>query len=104
MRFGHDQLRDKALHALEEAVQEARFRSPRRCFALRFALAYLWAYGGGPRAPYDELWRALGRPKTPWSFSACDRALDEIHRALKIPRDEARSSALWARWRGESGG
>ena len=29
--------------ALEEVVQECRYRSPRRSFALRFALAYLWA-------------------------------------------------------------
>src|SRR5438128_5531025 len=64
MGFAHQQLRDKALLALEEIVQEARYRRPRRSFALRFALAYLWAYAGGKRDPFDELWRALGAHKT----------------------------------------
>jgi hypothetical protein len=41
MRFGADQLRDKALLALEEAVQQSRYRPINRTLALKFALAFL---------------------------------------------------------------
>jgi hypothetical protein len=95
MGFAHQQLRDKALHALEEVVQEARYRRPRRSLALRFALAYLWAYSGTRRDPFDELWRALGQHKTPWSYSACDRAMSQICQALGIDRDDETAQRLW---------
>ena len=35
-------------------------RRPERSKALAFALAYLWAHTGGSRAPFVQLWRALG--------------------------------------------
>jgi hypothetical protein len=41
MGFGAEQLRDRALAALEEAVGEARKRPMRRTKALGSALAYL---------------------------------------------------------------
>ena len=74
MRFGTT-LTEKALLALEEAVQECRYGTPRRSFAHRFALAYLWSMSRGDRAPFDALWKALGADKTPWSFSGADTAL-----------------------------
>lgn len=95
--FTADQLRTKALLALEDAVQECRYRTPRRSFALRFALAYLWARSGVEREPFERLWRRLGDEKTPWSFGAADSALREIYRVLKVERDDAVSFAMWQR-------
>ena len=101
MGFAPDQLRDKALLALEDAVQECRWRRPRRGFALRFALAWLWAYGGGDRRPYEAFWRAMGDAKSPWSFSAADGALLRIYRVLGVERDEAVCTEMWRRRQAE---
>src|SRR4051794_33960890 len=98
MRLGADQLREKALLALEDAVQECRYRTPRRSFAVRFALAYLYACSDVERAPFDDLWRDLGSPKSPWSFSVADGDLLRIYRALGLPRDEQVSTRLWQIW------
>ena len=96
-----DQLRAKALLALEETLQECRYRSPRRSFAIRFALAWLWATSGADRRPFENFWQSLGREKSPWSFGVADSALSEVYRALKIERDEAVAFAMWARRRSE---
>ena len=101
MGFGPEQLRDKALVALEEIVQECRYRTPRRSFALRFALAYLWALTGGDRRPFEHFWRVLGDAKSPWSFSAANGALLGIYRALGVERDEELSMAMWKRRQSE---
>src|ERR1043165_3216999 len=93
-----DQLRDKALFALEDAIQECRYRQPRPSFAVRFALAYLWVYSGADRRPFDELWRALRAPKTPWSFSGADHALNGIYRVLRLMRPDEIPSLCWRRW------
>ena len=95
MRFGSS-LSEKALLALEEAVQLCRYQSPRRSFAYRFALAYLWSLRPGDRAPFDEMWKALGADKTPWSFSAADTALLGIYNALGLPRDPGVAHRLWS--------
>ena len=97
MGFGPEELCDKALVALEEAVQECRYRTPRRSFALRFALAYLWAYSAGDRAPFEHFWKVLADPKSPWSFSAADGALVAIYRHLGRTRDEELVHDLWRR-------
>ena len=97
MGFGPDQLRDKALLALEECVQECRFGPARRSFAVRFALAYLWAYAGGEKKAFETFWRVLGDPKSPWSFSAADGALLAIYAQLGLTRDEAVAADLWRR-------
>jgi hypothetical protein len=99
MRFPADELRDKALLALEDAVQECRYRRPRPSYAVRFALAYLWAYGGGgDRRPYDDFWRAMRERKSPWSFSAANGCLLGIYVTLGLDRDHAVESAMWKRW------
>jgi hypothetical protein len=95
MRFAADQLRDKALLALEEVVQECRYRSPRRSAAIRFALAYLWATGRCDRERFDEYWEAIGKQKSPWSFSVADSALSAIYRGLGLERDKSLSTRLW---------
>ena len=93
--FTAQQLRDKALLALEEAVVECRYGRPRRTFALRFALAYLWAGSGGDRRPFEDLWRALGREHSPWSFTVADGALLAVYVALGLGRDASASMRLW---------
>jgi len=100
-----DQLRDKALLALEDAVQETRYRTPRPSFAVRFALAYLWAYGGGgDRGPYDDFWRAMGAKKGPASHTIADVALLRIYLALGVERQDAIGSLMWRRWSAHEGG
>jgi hypothetical protein len=101
MRFTAHQLRAKALIALEEAVAECHYRVPRRSFAIRFALAYLWATSGEDRRPFDTLWHELGREKTPWSFGNADRALLAVYVALGINRDADIGMDLWTRWEAE---
>ena len=97
MGFGPDQLRDKALLALEEAVTECRYGPAKRTIALRFALAYLWAYKPGDRAPFDEYWKALGEPRSPWSFSAADNALQRIYVVHGLKRDDETGMRMWRR-------
>jgi hypothetical protein len=65
MRLTADQLRDKALLALEDACQECRYRTPRRGFLLRFTLAYLWSRSCGDRGPFDSFWVAMGEKHSP---------------------------------------
>ena len=96
-----DQLRDKALLALEDAVQECRYRTPRRSFAVRFALAYLWATSRAERRPFEDYWRALAAPKSPWSYGIADGALETIYRAIGIKRNEQVMFAMWGRRRRE---
>lgn len=96
MRLAADQLRDKALLALEEVLQETRFRIVRRSFALRFALAYLWAYKPKDRAPFDDFWQAVVLD-TMWRFETADGALSRIYVALGVPRDMEIAMTLWER-------
>ena len=96
MGFGADQLRDKALLALEEAVVECRYRKPGRSFAIRFALAYLYAaHRPQDRAPFDNRWLALGQDHSPWSFTEADGALLAISVALGLRRDGSAAMRLW---------
>jgi hypothetical protein len=104
--FSSEMLRTKALLALEEAVVETRNGPARRSLALRFALAYL--YASAPRdgqaldrRPFDELWKALGAAKTPWSFTMADSALSGLYRAIGVKRDDEVSDMLWRRMEAE---
>jgi hypothetical protein len=97
-RFSPDQLRDKALLALEDAVQECRYRQPRRSFAVRFALAYLWAHKGGSREPFEAFWRAYCAEKSPWSFSCADQSLMTIYVELGLERPHKVGMDMWQRW------
>ena len=100
MRFGTT-LTEKALLALEEAVQECRYGTPRRSFAHRFALAYLWSMSRGDRAPFDALWKALGADKTPWSFSGADTAMLGVYIALGLKRDHEVAHRIWSQLEAE---
>lgn len=94
MGSGAEQLRDKALLALEEALQETRYRPVRRSMALRFTLAYLWACRPADRRPFDDYWSALAEQNM-WRFSSADQALLRIYQALGLSRDEGLCMRLW---------
>ena len=59
MRAVQDQLVFKALCALAEVVEQCRTGPVIPTFAVRFALAYLYAVGDADRSPFDEFWRAI---------------------------------------------
>lgn len=83
------QLRDKALLALEEAVETCRHKDPQRSHALRFALFYLWAAAGGDREPFDRFWMMLKDQNPMWRHSLASGALGGIYRALGVERPAA---------------
>jgi hypothetical protein len=94
MRVGGD-LVAKALCALEEAVQQCRYGKPERSFALRFALAYLYARNPGDRAAFEDLWRALDGWNDLHRWRDADRALARIYQLVGRERDEAISDQFW---------
>lgn len=59
MRIDRDHLTFKALCALDEAIDECDSGPIKPTFALRFALAYLFAVSDGRRDPYDAFWREV---------------------------------------------
>ena len=63
MRFDRDQLVFKALCALDEAADACHAGPVKPTFALRFALAFLYAVSDGRRDPYDDFWREIGDSK-----------------------------------------
>jgi hypothetical protein len=94
MRFG-SALQEKAVLALEEAVQECRYRAPRRSLGVRLALAFLWsASGRGDREPFERFWGALAREDM-WRGAAADQALSDLCRAAGVARCEEAGFAVW---------
>ena len=91
-------LRDKALLALEDAVQECRYRTPRPSHAVRFALAFLRAQSGKDRAVFDEFWKCYIAKQDVASFSSADRALSEIYVTLGLRRSDEVPMEMWKRW------
>lgn len=87
-------LRNKALLALEEAVQECRYRKPRRSHAIRFALAYLWALRPVNRAPFDAFWHALAADGI-FRFGSTDQAMSMIYAHLGLKRCNELPMRLW---------
>lgn len=63
MRSDRDQLGFKALCALDEAIDACDAGPIKLTFALRFALAYLFAVSDGLRDPYDAFWHEVRDPK-----------------------------------------
>lgn len=85
MRFGGD-LTTKAFLALEEVTQDCRFCIPERTYAVRFALAYLYALKPGDPAPYIRFWRSMAGESNLFRFQFTDRALDAIYRLHRVER------------------
>jgi len=86
MGFGADQLRDKALAAIEEARQEAKAGPVKRTKALAFALAYLWAYSRGERWPFDTFWRDVASPNDLGRTQSLQATMNAIYRVLGLER------------------
>jgi hypothetical protein len=61
MRFSEQELIFKALVALDDVAEQCA-EPYRPGFALRFALAFLYAHSDGEREPYDRFWRGLQDP------------------------------------------
>ncbi|MEA3042955.1 MAG: hypothetical protein QOH47_793 [Sphingomonadales bacterium] len=94
MRFSAEQLRDKALQALEEACTRSGREAVEQSAALRFALAYL-GNDVADRAAFDAFWKAVtgGGDKgiNPTMVhmlrkSNADQALRSIYLALGLER------------------
>lgn len=86
MGFGPQQLRDKALAALEEAAAQAQKQAIPRTRALAFALAYLWVYSGRDRWPFDGFWRHLADDYDIGRTQNLNANLNAIYRALDVER------------------
>ena len=72
MRFTREQLRDKALYALEEAFEQCRYAPVPPSRSLRFALAYLANQASG-REWFDAFWRSVtGAYDQEWGPQAAD--------------------------------
>lgn len=101
MRFGGD-LTTKALLALEEITQDCRYCVPDRTFAIRFALAYLYALGPGDPEPFVEFWRAISGDNQLFRWRDADMALGRIYSVIGAERSEDSASDCWkiaqARW------
>lgn len=97
MRFSQNELKAKALLALEEVNQESRYRPVRRTLVLRFALAYLWAVSRGERDCFDEFWQRIAERGDLHRFGYCDTALSSIYRAVGIEREHELSMRMWKR-------
>jgi hypothetical protein len=85
--FGPEQLRDKALLALEEAARQSREAPVTRSRALGFALAYLWAYGGGDREMFLWFWRSLTDANAIGRSQNVNASLNGIYRAVGARRE-----------------
>jgi hypothetical protein len=92
-RFTPEQLRDKALAALEEAVTQCRSKPLKPTRTLRFALAFL-GNQVGETTPFTEFWQAVtskGEDINPMiapmlRSSKADGALHRIYLALGLER------------------
>jgi hypothetical protein len=86
MPLGAEQLRDRALAALEEAAAHSRKAPVERTKALGFALAFLWAYSDGDRGLFAWFWRSLPDPNSIGRAQNINASLNAIYRALGLER------------------
>ena len=82
MGFAPDQLRDKALAALEEAAAASKAKPLERTKALSFALAYLWVYSGGERWPFVNFWRDIAGENDIGRSQGVNASLNAIYLAV----------------------
>ena len=81
MRFGMEELRERALLALAEAVERTHQGPVDRTLALRFALAFL-ANFTDDRWPFDNYWRAIAGSLDNGRWQNANAALNAIRRAV----------------------
>lgn len=86
MGFAAEQLRDKALAALEEAAEQSRRGAVERTKALAFALAYLWAFAGGERGMFVWFWRSVADSNDIGRSQNVNASLNGIYRTLGLAR------------------
>lgn len=98
MRLPRTDLQNKALLSLEDALQELRFRTPRRSHSIRFALAYLYATSDLPRDAIDTFWRELHREHGPNVMTGAEAALNRIYHLLGVTREHAVVQEMWRAW------
>jgi hypothetical protein len=94
VRFGMDQLRDRALAALEEVCEECRAAPVRRAIMLRFTLAFLANYARHERWPFDHFWRAVGQERDIGRWQNANASLNAIYRVLDLERPEPGEQGL----------
>ena len=80
-RFGMQELRQRALGALEEALDKARKAPVERTVALRFALAFLSNFTDD-RWPFDCFWKALAVKHDQGRWQSANAALNAIRLAV----------------------
>jgi hypothetical protein len=83
MGFGIDQLRAKALAALEEAAEQAKAGPIERTKALRFAMAFLWTISRSDRTLFDWLWVSLAEPHDITRSQNVSAALNAVREASR---------------------
>jgi hypothetical protein len=81
--FAPEQLKDKAVAAVEEAAELSKAAPVERTKALAFALAYLWAYSGGDRSAYTWFWQSLTEPHDIGRSQNVRASLEGIRRLLQ---------------------
>ena len=86
MGFGPDQLRDKALAALDEAAEQSNQGPVMRSKALAFALAYLWAYSSGDRSMFVWFWRSIADPDEIGRSQNVSASLNGVYRTVGLSR------------------
>jgi hypothetical protein len=74
-----DQLRKRALAAVDEAAEQTRQGPVERTLALRFTLAFL-ANFADERWPFDQFWKAIVDPHDKERWAMTISARNAIHR------------------------
>ncbi len=72
MRFGMEDMRARALAALEEVVEQSKTGPVKRTLALRFTLAFL-ANFADDLAMFDWFWKSLADTSRHWPVSERER-------------------------------
>ena len=75
------ELRERAIAALAEAVEQTHQSPVKRTLALRFALAFL-ANFANERWPFDNFWRAIAGKPDNGRWQGANAALNAIKRAV----------------------
>lgn len=109
MRLAPEQLKMKALAALEEAAERSHRGPVEPSYALRFSLAFLYAVADGERWPFDGFWQAVTRD---WGkadaggaaagigrWQTANACLNAIYRAVRMTRDYEAAQAIMHRIR-----
>ena len=82
-RFGMDELRARALAALEETAEQSKAGPVKRTLMLRFTLAFL-ANFAEERVTFDYFWKSLSDPHDIGRTQNVWAALNGIKRAVGV--------------------